>query len=208
MTDGCSSRYVSHSPPQRSAVWTRRSKVASCAVRTPSLPRRDPLQRLPATLRRERVDGDERLRPPADAAAELATLPPLPGDRQLLVHTGALSGPRGRDARPLLEALRRLADEPPIGSRLMLVQAGPTQPGDEPLLADLRQRGVALTLGVVPRPSAIALQRRAAVLMLLTSAEVSQSTGKLYEYLAADRPISPSQKRTRRRASWARRTAE
>ena len=127
--------------------------------------------------------------PRLDAAAELATLPTLPGDRQLLVHTGALSGPRGRDARPLLEALQRLADEPRIGSRLLLVQAGPTLPGDEPLLADLRQRGIALTLGVVPRAFAIALQRRAAVLVLLTSAEVSQSTGKLYEYLAAGRPI-------------------
>ena len=127
--------------------------------------------------------------PRLDAAAELATLPTLPGDRQLLVHTGALSGPRGRDARPLLEALQRLADEPRIGSRLLLVQAGPTLPSDEPLLEDLRQRGVALTLGVVPRPFAIALQRRAAVLVLLTSAEVSQSTGKLYEYLAAGRPI-------------------
>ena len=71
----------------------------------------------------------------------------------------------------------------------MLVQAGPTLPADEPLLAVLRQRGVAVTLGVVPRAQAIALQRRAAVLVLLTSEEVSQTTGKLYEYVAAGRPI-------------------
>jgi glycosyltransferase involved in cell wall biosynthesis len=127
--------------------------------------------------------------PQLDAAAELATLPPLPEDRRLIVHTGALSGPRGRDARPLLEALQRLLDEPEVGSRLLLVQAGPTLPADEPLLAVLRKRGLALTFGVVPRPVAIALQRRAAVLVLLTSDEVSQSTGKLYEYLAAGRPI-------------------
>lgn len=124
-----------------------------------------------------------------DAAAMLATLPAFPGDRRLIVHTGALSGPRGRDARPLLEALRRLTDEPRIGSRILLVQAGPTSPDDEPLLATLRERGLVRTLGVVPRPSAIALQRRAAALVLLTSEQVSQSTGKLYEYLAADRPI-------------------
>jgi len=128
--------------------------------------------------------------PRLDAAAEKAILPSLPEDRRLIVHTGALSGPRGRDARPFLEALQRLVDdEPRVGSEIVLVQAGPTLPGDEPLLAALGQRGLALTLGVVPRPSAIALQRRAAVLVLLTSGEVSQSTGKLYEYLAAGRPI-------------------
>jgi len=127
--------------------------------------------------------------PRLDGAAEKAILPSLPEDRRLIVHTGALSGPRGRDARPFLEALKRLADEPRVGSQIVLVQAGPTLPGDEPLLDALGQRGLALTLGVVPRPSSIALQRRAAVLVLLTSDEVSQSTGKLYEYLAAGRPI-------------------
>jgi glycosyltransferase involved in cell wall biosynthesis len=127
--------------------------------------------------------------PRLDAEADHAALPNLPDDRRLLVHTGALSGPRGRDARPFLRALRRVAAEPEVGSELVLVQAGPTLPADEPLLADLRERGLALTLGLVPRPSAIALQRRAAVLVLLTSDEVSQSTGKIYEYLAAGRPI-------------------
>ena len=127
--------------------------------------------------------------PRLEAEADHATLPNLPDDRRLLVHTGALSGPRGRDARPFLQALRRVAGEPEVGSELVLVQAGPTLPADEPLLADLRERGLVFTLGLVPRPSAIALQRRAAVLVLLTSEEVSQSTGKLYEYLAAGRPI-------------------
>ncbi len=127
--------------------------------------------------------------PALDPAAALATLPAIPSDRRLIVHTGALSGPRGRDARPLLEALRSVADEPRVGSRILLVQAGPTSASDEPLLSVLRERGMVCTLGVVPRPSAIALQRRAATLVLLTSDHVSQSTGKLYEYLAADRPI-------------------
>lgn len=127
--------------------------------------------------------------PSLDAAAELATLPSLPADRRLIVHTGALSGPRGRDARPLLEALERLSYEPQVGSQLLFVQAGPTLPADEPLLAVLRRRGLAVTLGAVSRPVAIALQRRAAALLLLTSDEVSQATGKLFEYLAANRPI-------------------
>jgi glycosyltransferase involved in cell wall biosynthesis len=126
--------------------------------------------------------------PRLDEAARDQLLPRLPDERRLLVHTGALSGPRGRDARPLLEALLRLMDEP-VGSKLVLVQAGPTRAADEPLLATLREHGIAVTLGIVSRPFAIALQRRAAVLLLLTSADVSQATGKLYEYLAARRPI-------------------
>src|SRR5262249_52891060 len=124
-----------------------------------------------------------------DASANVASLPNLPADRELLVHTGALSGPRGRDARPLLEALHRLTVEPQTEPRFVLVQAGPTQPSDEPLLNVLQERGDALTLGVVPRAVSIALQRQATALVLLTSDERSQSTGKLYEYLAAGRPI-------------------
>jgi glycosyltransferase involved in cell wall biosynthesis len=127
--------------------------------------------------------------PRLDAQADQAMLPHVPDDRRLLVHTGALSGPRGRDARPFLEALRQLAEEQTTGSKLLLVQAGPTTPNDDALLAPLRESGSALSLGVVARPVAIALQRRAAALVLLTSHEVSQSTGKLYEYLAAGRPI-------------------
>jgi glycosyltransferase involved in cell wall biosynthesis len=127
--------------------------------------------------------------PALDADVEAAKLPSLPADRQLLVHTGTLSGPRGRDARPVAEALQRLAAEPHVASQIAFVQAGAISPADELLLSSLRQRGLAHTLGVVPRANALALQRRAAVLLLITSAHVSQSTAKLYEYLAARRPI-------------------
>lgn len=124
-----------------------------------------------------------------NAEVAAAELPPLSADRRLIVHTGALSGVRGRDARPLLEALQRLAGEPDVASRLAFIQAGPTFPTDELLLAPLRELGLVQTLGIVSRASAIALQRRAAALLLITSADVSQSTGKLFEYLAAGRPI-------------------
>jgi len=117
------------------------------------------------------------------------SLPALPTDRHLIIHTGALSGPRGRDPRPLFAALQRLGDEPSIGSQLTLVQVGPTFPADERLLGPLREKGLVLTLGVVPHASAIALQRRASALLLITSGDVSQSTGKLAEYLAARKPI-------------------
>ncbi len=42
-----------------------------------------------------------------------------------LVHTGQLSGPRGRDPRALLMALRRLRDEQPaVAAKLRIVLAG------------------------------------------------------------------------------------
>ena len=49
--------------------------------------------------------------------------------------------------------------------------------------------GLAHILVLFARTTAIALQRRADALLLITSADVSQSTAKLYEYLAAGRPI-------------------
>ena len=53
----------------------------------------------------------------------------------------------------------------------------------------LRRLGLAQTIGLVPRATSIALQCRASVLLLITSADASQTTGKLFEYLAANRPI-------------------
>ncbi len=44
-------------------------------------------------------------------------------------------------------------------------------------------------LGFIPRAQAIALQRRAGALILVTSPDGSEATGKLYEYMAARRPI-------------------
>ncbi|MCD6727439.1 MAG: glycosyltransferase [Solirubrobacteraceae bacterium] len=128
--------------------------------------------------------------PVLDDEVARTTVPALPSDRLLLVHTGALSGPRGRDSAPLLDTLARLDREAPdVAARLALVQVGPHSEADERRIAPLRERGLAVTLGSVPRLVSLALQRRADALLLITSDEVSQSTGKLYEYLAAGRPI-------------------
>jgi glycosyltransferase involved in cell wall biosynthesis len=43
--------------------------------------------------------------------------------------------------------------------------------------------------GALSRPAAIALQRRADALLLVSSHLKSHATGKLFEYLTADRPI-------------------
>ena len=77
-----------------------------------------------------------------------------------LVHTGTLSGPRGRDPRPLLRALRRVNDEPGRRRRVRLVLAGRTAAEDEALLAEAGLGDVVRHVGLLERRDALALQRR------------------------------------------------
>lgn len=108
-----------------------------------------------------------------------------------LVHTGTLSGPRGRDPRPLLRALRRVNAEAHDGGarRVRLVLAGRRTVADEALLAEAGLGDAVRHLGLLERRDALALQRSADALVLLTGTHSSEATGKLFEYLAAGRPI-------------------
>jgi glycosyltransferase involved in cell wall biosynthesis len=108
-----------------------------------------------------------------------------------VVHAGKLSGPRGRDPRPLFEALARLAARrPQARERLRLVLAGRLDAVDEHLLAGQPAGEMVCHVGHLSRMQAAALQRGADALLLLTSVgHASQATGKLFEYLAAGRPI-------------------
>jgi glycosyltransferase involved in cell wall biosynthesis len=110
--------------------------------------------------------------------------------RLTLVHTGPLLGVRGRDPRPLLAALRRLLeDRPELSGRLQVLVAGRSEFDDAALLAEAELGDTVRHLGYLPREHAIALQRRAKALLLLTSDATCEATGKLYEYLASGRPI-------------------
>jgi len=105
-----------------------------------------------------------------------------------LVHTGTLSGAWGRDPRALLRALRSVNDATD-GRRVQLVLAGRLTSGERTLL-DGAQLGDCLRhVGLLDRGAAVALQRSADGLLLLTSTNSSEATGKLFEYLAAGRPI-------------------
>ena len=106
-----------------------------------------------------------------------------------LVHTGTLSGPRGRDPRPLLRALGRVNAEPGRSRRVRLVLAGRTTVEDQALLAEAGLGESVRHLGLLERGAALALQREADALALLTGTHSSEATGKLFEYLAAGRPI-------------------
>lgn len=132
--------------------------------------------------------------PALAADVERAAAPPVAHEGwATLVHTGTLSGPRGRDPRPLLDALRRVnADaEAADGAtrRVRLVLAGRVTSADEALLAEAALGESVRHLGLLDRGSAIALQRGADALLLLTGNDRSEATGKLFEYLHAGRPI-------------------
>lgn len=122
-----------------------------------------------------------------------AQVPELDPDVVNLVHTGSLSLPLRRDPRSLFAALELLASrDPRAASRLRLVHAGILRAEDRRMVAALtpRARASVELLGYLPRPQALALQRAAdALLLLSTGAHAQVVTAKLSEYLLAERPI-------------------
>ena len=112
-----------------------------------------------------------------------------------LVHTGLFSGPRargprGRDPRALLRALRAInADAGSNGRRIRLLLAGRPTVEDQELVEQAALGDGVRHLGLLNRASAVALQRQADCLLLITGSDSSEATGKLFEYLAANRPL-------------------
>ena len=104
-----------------------------------------------------------------------------------LVYTGTLSGEWGRDPAPLLEALREVSTE--AGGRLRLVHAGRLRTEEQTLIDQSGASTAVEHLGTLDRAEALALQRSADALVLITSRNSSEATGKLFEYLFSGRPI-------------------
>jgi glycosyltransferase involved in cell wall biosynthesis len=177
--------------PQRraDAALERRLLSAADAVVCVSRPVADDL--------RTRSIADSRLipngwDPDADAAVAATdeATGPLETERMSLVYTGRF-GSYGRDPRPLLAALRSLvAADPAAADRLELVVAGPLTDDERALFeADFGPLRVRL-LGSLPRERALALQRAADALLLIAHPTRTQLPNfKLFEYLAACRPI-------------------
>ncbi len=107
-----------------------------------------------------------------------------------VVHTGKLGGDVWRDPEPLFTAMRWIAlHSPDAARRLRLVLAGPLDPRLRELLENADGTGVQY-VGQLSREGSLALQRDADALLLVTSPHhVSHATGKLFEYLAAGKPI-------------------
>ncbi|MGH2954410.1 MAG: glycosyltransferase family 4 protein [Solirubrobacterales bacterium] len=123
----------------------------------------------------------------ADTDAAQALLDP---DRISLVYTGRF-GSYGRDPKALVEALGALArDNPEAAERLELVIAGPLTAAERELFAaDVSPARIAIA-GSLSRDRALTLQRQADALLLLAQPTRTQLLNiKLFEYLAAHRPI-------------------
>ena len=122
------------------------------------------------------------------AAGEPSEL--LDPDRVSLVYTGRF-GSYGRDPRPLVEALARLGREAPqVAAKLELIVAGPLTDDESRLMATDVSPARIVRAGSLERDRAMALQREAGALLLIAQPTRSQLLNiKLFEYLAAGRPI-------------------
>jgi glycosyltransferase involved in cell wall biosynthesis len=121
-----------------------------------------------------------------EETADAASVDDLLSDgRHALVHTGRMAV-SGSTPRPLLEALARLRSP-----RLDVVLAGPLSEDERELVARAQEQGLVRWVGALDRPRTLALQQAADSLLVVTegSSRRSVATGKLYEYLAAGRPI-------------------
>jgi glycosyltransferase involved in cell wall biosynthesis len=118
----------------------------------------------------------------------------LDAERFSLVHTGRLIA-SGDSARTLLEGALEVARRRPAGSRRPeVVLAGATSEAQDRVVEDPRYAEVARPVGVLDRPSALGLQRAADALVVMAAGmpgrpSTSVATGKLFEYLAAERPV-------------------
>ncbi len=128
--------------------------------------------------------------PDLEAEVDAATPPELEPDRVNLVYTGSLGGIRGHDDRGLLTALREIVrEDPELAERLRIVIAGPLAGSERRVLSAPDLSPVVRLVGTLPHPEALGLQREATALLLITSKDTSIATAKVYEYLAAGRPI-------------------
>jgi glycosyltransferase involved in cell wall biosynthesis len=110
--------------------------------------------------------------------------------RRLLVYTGKLRGRLEQDPAPLLEALRRLQTESPsVADRLQFVIASRLDRAERELVESFRLGDLVRHVGSLSRLQALALQRRADALLLITVRDVVYVPGKLAEYLGSGKPL-------------------
>jgi glycosyltransferase involved in cell wall biosynthesis len=124
---------------------------------------------------------------PDEVPGRTGASPLLARDRLSLVHTGRMASSQ-RSPGPLIEAVRLLAQRAPaLAERVELVFAGPLTTEERSLLDGSAQ---VRHVGNLERAAALRLQREADVLVLLTAgSRRGEATGKLFEYLGAERPI-------------------
>jgi glycosyltransferase involved in cell wall biosynthesis len=119
-------------------------------------------------------------------------LPHRPGDRFTIVHTGFFFGLR--TPRPFLRALARLlARRPELRRRVLARFVGDLRASDRDWAAGLGIDGAWEETGFLPYRRTVAAQREADALLLLIPHADGRGdavlSGKVFEYLAARRPV-------------------
>jgi glycosyltransferase involved in cell wall biosynthesis len=110
----------------------------------------------------------------------------LDPERHSLVHTGRMAVAL-RSPKPLVAALRSDAE---LAEKVELVFAGPLSDEERDVLAAPDLEGSVRAVGSLDRSRSLALQRAADSLLVITEGHRrSVATGKVYEYLAAARPV-------------------
>ncbi len=151
----------------------------------------------------ERTAADFRSRHPRLPAERIVTItngfdeddftdePPVAFSRPTLVHTGQLTD--RRTIEPLLSGLAALAAKDPEGQcRLSVLLIGPRDAENEERVHRRGLEHVVRFLDPVPHREVVRFQRGATALLLLESGEERGKLilpGKVFEYLAARRPI-------------------
>ena len=114
-----------------------------------------------------------------------------------LVHTGRLGESRagtsgkGNGVAVLRSAVELLLERSPATAERLRIQfVGQLSAAEQEVLGPLAERGIACLWGHQPRARALGFQAKADVLLLITVPDqASIVTGKLFEYLAARKPI-------------------
>jgi len=124
--------------------------------------------------------------------SDFAGLDHAPPDRFTIVHTGAFFGQR--TPRPFLTAVRDLLDRrPDLHGQVLVRFVGDMRESDRAWARGLGIDGAWEETGFLPYRDAIAAQREADALLLLIPHAGGRGdtviSGKVYEYLAARRPI-------------------
>jgi glycosyltransferase involved in cell wall biosynthesis len=110
-------------------------------------------------------------------------------DKHTLLYTGRL-GYAKRSPKSLLDGLRALKTvDPQTAARVEVLFAGPLTSDEQAQVLAPDLEGMTRALGSLDRTTTMRLQRAVDTLLLITTGNPSETGQKLFEYLAADRPV-------------------
>lgn len=109
--------------------------------------------------------------------------------KHTLLYTGRLAYVK-RSPGPLLAGLRALkASDPATAAKVEVLFAGPLQDDERAQIEAPDLAGMTRVLGSLDRTTTMRLQRAVDTLLLITTGNPSETGQKLFEYLAADKPV-------------------